>query len=159
MTFKNEDIIYGSSFDIFQEVIVEEEGQEINVDNSRSNSPLSVANDMYSNENSLSSFCASEPQNKYWTREDLTPSEVLPENLFTENEDDMSSFQVDSSNLDPTIEMKDDPGLSFNNLFSVKEESCETEDMKPLEIVEENTKRTSRRKAKQDQSNEPPKTK
>jgi hypothetical protein len=40
--FGSEDIIYGSNFDVFQEVIVEEEVQDINVENSRSNSPISV---------------------------------------------------------------------------------------------------------------------
>ena len=104
---------------------MEEEVQDINVENSRSNSPISVTNDSNSNENSVSSFSASDMQNKYWTREDLTRGlDVLPpENLFTENEDEMKSFNLDTNNVDTSVNINDEAGFSLKNLFPIKEEA------------------------------------
>ena len=134
--FSSDEVIYGSNFDVFQEVIVEDEVQEINVENSRSNSPISITNDSYSNENSVSSsYTASEThQNKYWTREDLTPSEVPPENFF-ENDEESKSFKLDAMDVDPTINLSDETGFAFNSLFPIKEEPCDMESFdKPSEV-------------------------
>lgn len=147
--FGIDDVIYGSCFDVFQEVIVEEEIQDINVENSHSNSPISMTNDSNSNENSMSSFTTSETQNKYWTREDLTPSDVLPENLFTENEEDLKAFPLDSNNLDSTVNINDGSGFSLNNLFPIKEEPLEIEQSKSSENGAE-VKKPARRKIKQE---------
>lgn len=148
--FGSEDIIYGSNFDVFQEVIVEEAIQDINVENSRSNSPISVTNDSNSNENSVSSFSASDIQNKYWTREDLTPSDVLPENLFTENDDETKSFSLDTNNFDTTINMSDGTGFCLNSLFPIKEEPVDIELPKSSDNGTEQVKKASRRKIKQE---------
>lgn len=143
-------MVFGSNFEVFQEVIVEEEIQDVNVENSRSNSPSSVTNEMYSNENSVSSYAASETHNKYsWTREDLTPSEVLPDNLFTENEEDIKSFGLDPT-VDTSVNISDNPGFALNALFQVKEEPGVTEDAKVVENTEENVKKVPRRKIKQE---------
>lgn len=150
--FGSDDVIYGSTFDVFQEVIVEEEIQDINVENSRSNSPISLTNESNSNENSVSSFTTSEAQNKYWTREDLTPSDVLPDNLFTENEEDIKSFSVDPNNIDTSVNMSNDTGFSLNNLFPIKEEQFDTERPKSSENGQsaEQVKKVARRKIKQE---------
>lgn len=148
--FGSEDIIYGSNFDVFQEVIVEEAIQDINVENSRSNSPISVTNDSNSNENSVSSFSASDIQTKYWTREDLTPSDVLPENLFTENDDETKSFSLDTNNFDTTINMSDGTGFCLNSLFPIKEEHVDIELPKSSDNGTEQVKKASRRKIKQE---------
>lgn len=155
--FGSEDIIYGSNFDVFQEVIVEEEVQDINVENSRSNSPISVTNDSNSNENSVSSFSASDIQNKYWTREDLTPSDAPPENLFTENEDEMKSFALDMNNVDTTVNLNDETGFSLNSLFPIKEEPLDIEQPKSSENGVEQVKKASRRKIKQEPTETAPK--
>ncbi|XP_046442219.1 cysteine-rich protein 2-binding protein-like isoform X1 [Daphnia pulex] len=157
--FGSEDIIYGSNFDVFQEVIVEEEVQDINVENSRSNSPISVTNDSNSNENSVSSFSASDIQNKYWTREDLTPSDAPPENLFTENEDEMKSFALDMNNVDTTVNLNDETGFSLNSLFPIKEEPLDIEQPKSSENGVEQVKKASRRKIKQEPTETAPKLK
>lgn len=148
--FGSEDIIYGSNFDVFEEVIVDEAIQDINVENSRSNSPISVTNDSNSNENSLSSFSASDIQNKYWTREDLMPSDVLPENLFTENDDEMKSFALDTNHVDTTINMSDGTGFCLNSLFPIKEEPIDIEQPKSNENDGEQVKKVPRRKIKQE---------
>ena len=161
--FSSEEVIYGSSFDVFQEVIAEEEVHDIDVVES-SSSPSSIANEIYSNENSMSSYAASETtQNKYWTREDLTPSEVLPDNLFTENEEDVKSFALDLAAVDTAVDMTDEPGgfASLTSLFPIKEEPDETEapsasTAKPAELTEENVKKVTRRKIKQEPAAPPP---
>lgn len=148
--FGTDDVIYGSSFDVFQEVIVEEEIQDINVENSLSNSPISLTNESNSNENSVSSFTASETHNKYWTREDLTPSDVLPDNLFTENEEDIKSFSMDPNNMDTSINLNNDTGFSLNNLFPIKEEPMDVEALKISETGIAEVKKVTRRKIKQE---------
>ena len=153
MVFGTEDVIYGSTFDVFQEVIVEEEIQDINVENSRSNSPISVANESNSNENSVSSFTNSETQNKYWTREDLTPSDVLPDNLFTENEDD---YNIDQGNIDTTININNETGFSLKSLFPIKEEPLENEQSKCTENGTEQVKKVVKRKIKQEPTDSAP---
>lgn len=135
---------------MFQEVIVEEEVQDINVENSRSNSPISITNDSNSNENSVSSFTTSDTQNRYWTREDLLPSDVLPDNLFTENEEEMKSFSLDASTCDATVSMSDETGFSLNSLFPIKEEPLESELPKSSENGVEQVKKAVRRKIKQE---------
>lgn len=152
-SFCSEEVVYGSNFDVFQEVIVEEEVHDIDVVES-SGSPSSTANEIYSNENSVSSFAASETNNKYWTREDLTPSEVPPDNLFTENEEDVKSFALDPS-ADTTVSLNDESGFSaLSSLFPVKEEP--NEDNAPPAgkqtetSTEENVKKATRRKVKQE---------
>ena len=152
---------------------MEDEVQDINVENSRSNSPISITNDSYSNENSVSSsYTASEPQqnNKYWTREDLTPSEVPPENFF-ENDEEMKSFNLDSlMDVDPSVNMSDDMGFGLNNLFPIKEEPCDSSDIlseKPSsETVlpanssgaDQTVKKVTRRRLKQEAADVPPPT-
>ena len=147
--FGTEDVIYGSNFDVFQEVIVEEEVQEINVETSRSNSPISVTIDSNSNENSVGSFTASETQNQYWTREDLTPSDVLPDNLFTETEEENFSLD-DPNNCDASLSITDDTGFSVTNLFPIKEEPLETEIIRSSDNGVEQVKKATRRKIKQE---------
>lgn len=141
--------MFGSNFDVFQEVIVEDEIQEINVESS-SNSPVSGTNDIYSNENSVSSYAASESFNKYWTREDLTPSKDLPDNLFMENEDEINSFGLDPT-ADVNVSLNDGAGFGLTTLFPIKEEPCENEEAKPGDnAVEKNVKKATRRKIKQE---------
>lgn len=126
--FSGEDLIYGSNLDVFQEVIVEEEIQDvINVENSRSNTPGSATNDSCSNENSVSSLATSESvaTNRFWTREeDLTPSAVLPDNLFMEADDDLKSFNFDGKPENfVNMTMNDDLNFNINQFFGTKEES------------------------------------
>lgn len=172
--FDSEDVIFGSSLDVFQEVIVEDEIQDINIENSNSTSPISVTNESYSNENSVGSFSATEQQNKYWTREDLTPSEVLPDNLFTDNDDDMRNFCLDIRDVDPALNFNDGSPFTFTSLFPIKEDpkersrenQSETSDAVELEgllkcepLSEEIQKKPTKRKLKQEASedNEKPK--
>ena len=146
-----DDIIFGSSFDVFQEVIVEDETfQDINVDGSSSTSSISVTNDGCSNENSMSSFTASESQNRFWTREEDFRSEVLPENFLTETDDD-PSFTVDHCMLDHSlsVNLNEDSGFVGNNLFAIKEEICDNDSKFP-ENSEETLKKGTRRRIKQE---------
>ena len=126
--FGGEDLIYSSNLDVFQEVIVEDEIQDvINVENSRSNTPGSATNDSCSNENSVSSFATSESvaNNRFWTREeDLTPSAVLPDNLFMEADEDIKSFNFDENPDLNYVDMNDDLNFNINQFFGgTKEES------------------------------------
>lgn len=168
------DMFYGSSLDVFQEVIVEDEIQDVNIENSNSTSPISVTNESFSNENSVSSFSASEQQNKYWTREDLMPSEVLPDNLFMDTEDDLKSLSFDMKDVDPALTFSDNSPFTFSSLFPIKEEpreesgedqkegseATENEGVVNCELSSEETQRKpTKRKIKQEVSEEADKDK
>ena len=146
--FGGEDVIFGSELDVFQEVIVEEEIQhDINVDGNSSASPVSMTNDGCSNENSMSSFAASETQNRFGTRIEDFRSEVLPENFFNETEDDPSLI-LDPSMLDHSVNLNEDSGFAVNSLFPIKEEVGEN-DVKFPGSSEETLKKGVRRRTKQ----------
>lgn len=142
------DVTFGSDLDVFQEVIVEGEVHcDINVDGNSSTSPVSFTNDGCSNENSVSSFAASETQNRFWTREEDFRSEVLPENFFNETEDD-PSFSLDPNMLDRSVNLNEDTGFVLNSLFPIKEEVGENDSKFP-ENSEETSKKGVRRRIKQ----------
>ena len=132
---------------MFEEVTISVDDETINVDNSRSNTPSSATNDSYSNENSRSSLATTESnQTKFWTREeDLTPSAVLPDNLFTDEE--MKSFNIDHPIDSSSISLNEDPNFSVTSLFTIKEEPIENEKPKTPDTTEE-TKKVTRRRIK-----------
>ena len=147
--FSNEDLIYSSNFDVYQEVTIEDEVQEVNVENSRSNTPTSATFDSCSNENSTSSAAQSDLQLRFWTREeDLTPSAVLPDNLFMD--DDMTLLNNEQSGKG--VQMNDSLMFGLNDLFPVKEEPCEDMKVKPTEVADDSSRKNVRRRVQPESS-------
>ena len=132
---------------VLEEVVVGDDMLDINVDISSPNSPISITNETNSNENSMSSFPAADNHKFRYRDQYLTPSENVPENFFTETDDDMKPFDIDPNMF--SLNLNDDSGFATNNLFPIKEEPCEM-DAKFVETPEETLKKATRRRIKQE---------